>query len=56
MEFLSFLRDKSSLVIAGLIGAIIASWWHKDDLTSVQAWVVFLLTGCACSLYLTGII
>jgi paired small multidrug resistance pump len=56
MEFLNFLRDKSSLLIAGLIGAFIASWWHKDDLTSVQAWVVFLLTGCACSLYLTGMV
>lgn len=56
MEFLSRLLDKAEWAIAGLIGAIVASWWHKDDLTNIRAWVIFLITGAACALYLTGIV
>jgi hypothetical protein len=56
MEFFQRLLDKTDWVVAGLVGAIVASWWHKDDLTSKQAWAIFLITGVACSLYLTGIV
>lgn len=56
MEFFHRLLDKAEWIIAGLIGAIVASWWHKDDLTDWKAWVVFLITGVACAMYLTGIV
>lgn len=56
MDLLHRLLDKLEWVIAGLIGAIVASWWHKDDLTDWRAWVIFLITGVACALYLTGMI
>lgn len=56
MEFLHRLLDKTDWLIAGLIGAIVASWWHKDDLADWRAWVIFLITGVACSLYLTGMV
>jgi hypothetical protein len=57
MEYLQRLLDKIDrfeLLIAGLVGAVIASWWHKDDLADWRAWVIFLITGGASSLYLTG--
>ncbi len=56
MEFFHRLLDKAEWIIAGAIGAIVASWWHKDDLTDWKAWVVFLITGLACAMYLTGIV
>ncbi|ROM84861.1 MFS transporter [Pseudomonas sp. WP18] len=59
MEYLQRLLDKIDrfeLVIAGLIGAVVASWWHKDDLSDWRAWMVFLITGVACSLYLTSMV
>jgi hypothetical protein len=56
MEFFHRTLDKAEWIIAGLIGAIVASWWHKDDLTDWKAWVVFLITGVACAMYLTGIV
>lgn len=56
MEFFHRLLDKADLFFAGLIGAIVASWWHKDDLTDWRAWMIFLVTGVACSLYLTGMV
>ncbi len=56
MEFFHRLLDKTDLFFAGLIGAIVASWWHKDDLTDWRAWMIFLVTGVACSLYLTGMV
>jgi paired small multidrug resistance pump len=56
MEFLHRLLDKLDWAFAGLVGAIVASWWHKDDLTSKQAWAIFLITGVSCALYLTGIV
>lgn len=56
MEFFHRLLDKAEWIIAGVIGAIVASWWHKDDLTDWKAWVVFLITGLACAMYLTGIV
>ena len=40
MEYLQRLLDKIDkidrfeLLIAGLVGAVIASWWHKDDLAN----------------------
>lgn len=59
MEYLQRLLDKIDrfeLLIAGLIGAVVASWWHKDDLSDWRAWMVFLITGVACSLYLTSMV
>lgn len=56
MELFHRLLDKAEWMIAGLIGAIVASWWHKDDLTDWRAWAVFLITGAACAKYLTGIV
>ncbi|MGY3172412.1 paired small multidrug resistance pump [Pseudomonas sp. TE12234] len=56
MEFIHRLLDKTEWIVAGFIGAIVASWWHKDDLTDWKAWVVFLITGLACAMYLTGIV
>ena len=46
--------DRFELLIAGLVGAVVASWWHKDDLADWRAWLIFLITGIACSLYLTS--
>lgn len=54
MDFLHRLLDRLDLLIAGLFGVIVASWWHKDDLTDWRAWMIFLITGVSCSLYLTG--
>jgi paired small multidrug resistance pump len=56
MDLLHRLFDKAEWLIAGLIGAIVASWWHKDGLTDWRAWAIFLVTGVACSLYLTGMV
>jgi len=59
MEYLQRLLDKIDrfeLLIAGLIGAVVASWWHKDDLSDWRAWMVFLITGMACSIYLTSMV
>ncbi|MEB0008640.1 MFS transporter [Pseudomonas sp. RTB3] len=56
MEFFHRLLEKIDWVVAGLIGAIVASWWHKDDLTDWRAWTIFLVTGVACALYLTGMV
>ncbi len=44
MEFFHRMLDKAEWIIAGLFGAIVASWWHKDDLTDWKAWVIFLIT------------
>ena len=56
MDFLHRLLDRLDLLIAGLFGVIVASWWHKDDLTDWRAWMIFLITGVSCSLYLTGMV
>jgi len=56
MEFFHRMLDKAEWIVAGLIGAIVASWWHKEDLTDWKAWAVFLITGLACATYLTGIV
>ena len=59
MELLQRLLDKidrCELLIAGLVGAVVASWWHKDDLADWRAWMIFLITGIACSLYLTSMV
>ena len=56
MDLLHRLLDKIEWVIAGLIGAIVASWWHNEDLTDWRAWAKFLFTGIVCALYLTGIV
>ena len=47
MDFLHRLLDRLDLLIAGLFGVIVASWWHKDDLTDWRAWLIFLITGVA---------
>ncbi|NWB47092.1 MFS transporter [Pseudomonas gingeri] len=59
MEYLQRLLDKIDrfeLLIAGFVGAVVASWWHKDDLTDWRAWLIFLITGMACSIYLTSMV
>lgn len=59
MEYLQRLLDKIDrfeLLIAGLVGAVIASWWHKDDLANWRTWVIFLITGGASSLRLAGMV
>ena len=59
MEYLQRLLDKIDrfeLLIAGFVGAVVASLWHKDDLTDWRAWVIFLITGMACSIYLTSMV
>lgn len=59
MEYLQRLLDKIDrfeLLIAGLVGAVVASGWHKDDLSDWRAWLIFLITGIACSLYLTSMV
>ena len=56
MEFLNRLLDKTKWLIAGLIGAIVASWWQKDDRADWRAWVIFLTTGVACALHLSGMV
>ena len=59
MEYLQRLLDKIDrfeFLIAGLIGAVVASWWHKDDLPDWRAGLVFLGTGAACSLYPTSMV
>ncbi|MBT9268571.1 MFS transporter [Pseudomonas sp. MG-9] len=59
MELLQRLLDKFDrleLLIAGLVGAVVASWWHKDDLTDWRAWLIFITTGLACAVYLTGMV
>jgi hypothetical protein len=42
--------------LGGLIGALIASWWHREDLTDKKAWLIFVSTGVSCALYLTGMV
>jgi hypothetical protein len=37
MDFFHRQSEKMYWVVAGLIGASVASWWQKDDLTSEQA-------------------
>ncbi|MDZ3825862.1 MFS transporter [Pseudomonas monsensis] len=59
MELLQRLLDKIDrfeLLIAGLVGAVVASWWRKDDLADWRAWMIFLVTGIAYSLYLTSMV
>lgn len=56
MDFFHILRDKADLLVAGLLGSVIASLWHKDDLSNKKAWLIFLLTGVACAFYLTGMV
>ncbi|MBD8092052.1 MFS transporter [Pseudomonas fluorescens] len=56
MEYLQRLLDRFELLIAGLVGAVIARWWHKDDFNDWRAWMIFLITGMACSIYLTSMV
>lgn len=56
MEFVSRLIDKLDVIVAGIIGSLVASWWHRDDLSDWRAWAIFMITGIACALYLTGMV
>lgn len=56
MDFFHRLLDKSGYALAGLFGALIATRWHKDDLTDRKAWLLFLFTGMACAHYLTNMV
>ncbi|NWD78011.1 MFS transporter [Pseudomonas gingeri] len=48
--------DRFQLLVVGLVGAVVASWRHKDDLSDWRACVIFLITGMACSIYLTSMV
>lgn len=56
MEYLSRVIEKVDILIAGFIGSVIASWWHKNDLKDFWSWIVFLVAGIACAYYLTGLV
>lgn len=55
MDILNGLADRGEWLVAGLVGAIISGWWHKAGLLDWRAWLVFLITGVACAVFLTGI-
>ncbi|WXF86372.1 MFS transporter [Pseudomonas syringae pv. atrofaciens] len=55
MDILNGLADRGEWLVAGLVGAIISGWWHKAGLLDWRAWLVFLVTGVACAVFLTGI-
>lgn len=56
MDFFHRLLDKFDWLIAGLFGALVATRFHREDLTDRGAWLLFLLTGMACAHYLTGMV
>lgn len=56
MEFFHRLLDKLDWAIAGLLGAVAAAWWHRDDLVNRKAWAVFIFSGAVCAHYLTGLV
>ena len=56
MEFLHRLLDKLHWALAGLIGAIATSFWHRDDLVDRKAWAIFIFSGAVCTHYLRGVI
>ncbi|MBD0703414.1 MFS transporter [Pseudomonas sp. E141] len=56
MEFLHRLLDKLHWALAGLIGAIATSFWHRDDLVDRKAWAIFIFSGAVCPHYLRGVI
>jgi hypothetical protein len=56
MEFVVRLLDKVDVLIAGFIGALVASWWSRDDIANWKSWVFFIITGIACATYLTGMV
>lgn len=56
MEFVGRIVEKVDILIAGLIGAMVASWWHKADIGNWKAWVIFMITGIACAWYLTSMV
>lgn len=55
MDLLNGLADRGEWLVAGLVGAIISGWWHKAGLLDWRSWMVFLVTGVACAVFLTGI-
>ncbi len=56
MDFVYRLLDKIDVIVAGVIGSLVASWWHRADITDWKAWIIFMITGIACALYLTGMV
>lgn len=56
MDFFHRLLDALDWAIAGLFGALVATRFHRDDLITRKAWLLFLLTGMACAHYLTGMV
>jgi hypothetical protein len=55
MEWLGGLLERSEWLVAGLLGAVISGWWHQSELSGWRARIIFVITGAACSVYLTGI-
>jgi paired small multidrug resistance pump len=56
MDLFHRLLDKFDLMIAGFFGALVATRFHKEDLTDRKTWLIFLVTGMACANYLTGMV
>lgn len=56
MEFFHRLVDWLSWACAGLLGALAASWWHREDLIDRRALAVFVFSGAVCAHYLTGLV
>lgn len=54
MEFFKVWIEQFELLLAGLIGAIVAFPFQKD-LKSFSSLIIFFVTGAACAHYLTGL-
>lgn len=42
--------------IAGVCGAVIASFFHRDELESKRDFILFFVAGWACAYFLTGFV
>jgi len=56
MDFFQRMFTRLDWIMAGLFGALVASRWHKEDLSDCASWLMFLFTGMACAHYLTGMV
>jgi paired small multidrug resistance pump len=55
MDFINKWLINSELLIAGLIGAVVAIPFQQD-LKSRSSLIIFIVTGAACAHYLTGMV
>lgn len=56
MESFHRLLEQFEWFIAGLLGAVAAAWWHKEDFASPKGVAIFLFSGALCAHYLTGLV